>query len=1258
MQNQSASPTLLEKAAVAKRWQVPHRVLCISNEQPKQAKDLVAKLMLDLWGENSSGILLKVDEKSGLGRSRFVRAGSQGSIQQLLLESYKSPNQNISNHLKREISEIISIFKPELVLVLADKSTAGLYVQASIELGVPVIYGDVGELPALDYLLGSDRFKNKIAKFKQKDPSKVDEILLAAKKIIRPENDKKIGKEGQKILRIAAVMDEFTFHSFSPECELLQISPSNVLNELEEFSPDMLFIESAWNGKNNLWERKIGNPSLELREAIDWCKERYIPTVFWNKEDPVHFETFLTTASLFDNVFTTDIDCISQYKASLGHDRVYLLPFACQPKTHNPIELYERKDAFSFAGAYYVRYPDRIKDLESFVDELPKFKPLEIFDRNFGKDDPNYQFPEQYQPFIVGTLPFDEIDKAYKVYKYAINLNSIKQSQSMFARRLFDLLACNTISVSNFSRGVRLMFGDLVVSTDQGIEAVRRLQRISSNALDGAKLRLAGLRKVLSEHTYAHRLSYVALKALGKSNNDQLLPSILIVGLAENEAEFNALVDSFDLQNYQKKRMILVLGKSMPRDRYPSALSDGRLKIISREESSRMGIKTQCFAGEWLASLSPKDYYGPNYLIDLALATQYVKSKAIGKGAYFELLSKPTLLNEKLTYKFSKQCSYRNSIVLGNQLPSQPIIAFLEKLENSVYEGDSFNVDYLNYCMSGQHKKYREAVERDVNDLHLNVGIPISDILSSAEDIAPLVSEQSENSFVSAELLSKQFGVYSSKAISSKMELGLWQISSSLLPGKHEYIYAQHLVPAGQFSSNEIKFFLEMTPGLNLQFVMRFLDADRKNIGHEIRNPNRNQTIVMPPECAFLELGLRVYEAGRAEIKGLMWGHRKLEPSALLGSNHLILTNQYPAYEDLYRNAFIHTRVKAYAAKGFDFDIFCLKENQAISYREFEDVNVLSGSEEALRKLLDSGRYKTICVHFLAPQMWAVLKDYLDTIQVRVWLHGAEIHPWHRRMYNYVNDEQIERAKKESETRMQFWQTVLEPIHKNLKFIFVSKSFSEEVMEDVGIQFSSNQYSIIHNPIDTDFFSYAEKNIEQRKKILSIRPFASRQYANDLSVQAIIELSKLKNFAELEFRIIGDGILFDETVEPLRQFKNVILEKRFVTQTEIAALHKDYGIFLCPTRWDSHGVSRDEAMSSGLVPITTKVAAIPEFVDHNTSMLVSPDDPMALASAVQELLERGEKYLQISKSAAELVRRQRNINHIAAAELKIIELKD
>ena len=64
-----------------------------------------------------------------------------------------------------------------------------------------------------------------------------------------------------KLLRIACVMDDFTYNSYKPECELFQLTPENSLYELEKFQPQILFIESAWRGQNGLWNRKISTLS-------------------------------------------------------------------------------------------------------------------------------------------------------------------------------------------------------------------------------------------------------------------------------------------------------------------------------------------------------------------------------------------------------------------------------------------------------------------------------------------------------------------------------------------------------------------------------------------------------------------------------------------------------------------------------------------------------------------------------------------------------------------------------------------------------------------------------------------------------------------------------------------------------------------------------------------------------------------------------------------------------------------------------------
>lgn len=1053
-------------------------------------------------------------------------------------------------------------------------------------------------------------------------------------------------------LKIACIMDDFTFGSYQPEAQLQQLTPTAWQAELEDFQPELLFIESAWRGKDELWGSKVGHNASELQQIVRWCRARGVPTMFWNKEDPVHFETFLTTAKQFDFVFTTDMDCIHRYKAALGHDQVYFLPFACQPSVHNPIELYERKDAFCFAGAYYARYPERTRDLGNFVAKLPEFRPVEIYDRNYGKNDPNYQFPAEYQPFIVGTLPFSEIDRAYKGYRYAINLNSIKQSQTMFARRVYELLGCNTVTVSNYSRGVRLMFGDLVITTDSGEEMVRRLQALAGDEESSGKLRLAALRKVMLEHTYEQRLNYIVAKVSGTPVANPL-PDVAVLGYARSEEDLKAILANFQRQTHTSSILYLVLGRKVQQ---PPG-KDARVHFLRRKELEGKCIGDVIGNAALLAGMVAEDYYGPNYLLDMAIATRYSSANAFGKVTrYNHTETDIELLEPGRVYHNAGSLQLRSAVVRAQVFAAFDCFDWCRALSSSRYgEGSLLAVDPFNYCQGGAAAEM-DAVHQRVDDLPLDTGFTIEELQARAERIAPAEQGAIDVPEIRLQQLQETFGPCKSSNVSFQMEEHGWLVSSTLEDGKHEYIYAaRDLKPEDLGGKEQLKFFLDVTPGLNLQLVMLFLDAQKQRISHVIKHANRNKVVDVPPETAYIRIGWRVYQGGCAEIKGLLLGHKDLQPAEMLGqAEHLLITNHYPSYEDLYRNGFVHSRVAAYRERGVNVDVFRLRKDDAATYHEFENIDVITGSQSTLRKLLDSGRYRNVLVHFLDPDMWEVLKDYVDRLNVIVWVHGAEVQPWWRREYNYSTEDQLQIAKLESEKRMTFWRSLLSPMPENLKLIFVSRYFADEVMEDVGVQVPNDQYEIIHNPINTDIFFYQEKPVEQRKKILSIRPYASPKYANDLSAKAIQLLAHEPFFNELEFRMIGDGPLFDEILDPLRIYPNVHIERRFLKQQEIAYLHKEYGIFLCPTRMDAQGVSRDEAMASGLVPITNNVAAIPEFVDSFSGILAKPDSAEELAAGIKILVEDEKIFKSMSAAAVSKVEKISSVGLIITKELSFI----
>ena len=125
---------------------------------------------------------------------------------------------------------------------------------------------------------------------------------------------------------------------------------------------------------------------------------------------------------------------------------------------------------------------------------------------------PNHRFPERFDPYIKGSLKYYEIDKAYKGYKVMINVNTVKQSPTMFSRRVFEGLACGTPVVSTYAQGVENIFGDLVYISENENEIDKAFDSLLNNERTYRQKSLLGIREVLSKHTYTHRLKYITEK--------------------------------------------------------------------------------------------------------------------------------------------------------------------------------------------------------------------------------------------------------------------------------------------------------------------------------------------------------------------------------------------------------------------------------------------------------------------------------------------------------------------------------------------------------------------------------------------------------------------------------------------------------------------------------------------------------------------------------------------------------------------------
>ena len=168
-----------------------------------------------------------------------------------------------------------------------------------------------------------------------------------------------IHQRASRINKIAVILDEFSYECMRATSVTCLLKPLKWKAQINNFQPDFLFVESCWFGNNNQWgslmygnSYNAPNQMHELAKVVEYCKKEGIPTVFWSKEDPVHYDKFAHTAKLFDFVFTTDANMVESYKKDFGIDAEPLC-FFCQPAIHNPSEVIPRKNKAAFAGSYY-----------------------------------------------------------------------------------------------------------------------------------------------------------------------------------------------------------------------------------------------------------------------------------------------------------------------------------------------------------------------------------------------------------------------------------------------------------------------------------------------------------------------------------------------------------------------------------------------------------------------------------------------------------------------------------------------------------------------------------------------------------------------------------------------------------------------------------------------------------------------------------------------------------------------------------------
>ena len=535
-------------------------------------------------------------------------------------------------------------------------------------------------------------------------------------------------------IRAAVILDDFSLHCWQQEFNTIVITVDNWRHQLEQTNVDVLFVESAHSGNHGEWRGKIkstGSPDAELASVVDWCKNRGIPTVFWNKEDPVHFDEFLQTALLFDVIFTTDANMIPKYESFVNTATVAVMPFAAQPKIHNPANNSPtmpgirdpriRRGDIAFAGTYFTeKYAERRRQLDVLLKGAIKVAQdnrasLTIFSRQ-NELDKRYRFPSHFRSYVVGSLSPDRMLSANKEHKVFLNVNSVTDSATMCARRLFELPACGAAVVSAYSPAVSNFFAEDEISIARSAEdAAAKIKTLVNSPEVRDRMVHKAQRTIWNRHCYHHRaqLLFDAIKL--QDDSATFSPTISVICSSNRPNNIEHLLSQYSRQiNVDRELVLITHGYELDdseRERLFEAYGISAKEVIidSSPKDETLGAclnKAVSYArGQYIAKFDDDDIYLPHYLEDMRNTAAFSGADLIGKQAcyaYIQQYDALVLRNpecEHLWGNFVAGPTLFGPIATFKQTPFQPrntgedtaFINTVKRRGGSIYCSDRFN---------------------------------------------------------------------------------------------------------------------------------------------------------------------------------------------------------------------------------------------------------------------------------------------------------------------------------------------------------------------------------------------------------------------------------------------------------------------------------------------------------------------------------------------------------------------------------------
>ncbi|WP_433247317.1 glycosyltransferase family protein [Actinomadura nitritigenes] len=381
--------------------------------------------------------------------------------------------------------------------------------------------------------------------------------------------------------------------------EWTQVTASGGWREaFEERPPGLLLVESV-------------GTALPVAEMAEWCRERGVPTAYWDTGAGLG-----DAAGHFDHVFTVDAAAVPEHRRSLDHDRVHHLPFAAQPRLHNPTRVQDH-------GRYPLLYEGEYDQAAE-----PLIAPAPRLGAHFYATG----FPRLYRQRVAPPRPYAEAVAIRKRFRVLIAP----------APRLAYEAAAAGVPVIHHRADASPLFGPAAEDTKAAQRSLRALLRAPE--LRDRQAHLA-LRRVHARHTYRHRVDSL-LERLGTGPAPAAPPTVSLVLSTCRAEQIASSIEQIAAQTWRPLQLVMILHRLDvdPRDVEKRAIAAGIDDVVVRSadaslslgECLNLGIESA--DGAYIGKIDDDELYGPHYVSDLLPAFSYTDAGVVGKLAHYALL--------------------------------------------------------------------------------------------------------------------------------------------------------------------------------------------------------------------------------------------------------------------------------------------------------------------------------------------------------------------------------------------------------------------------------------------------------------------------------------------------------------------------------------------------------------------------------------------------------------------------------------------